>query len=212
MSRTRYVVFEPGGPDLAVSTSLPVVRDYERKIYIKPEVGGLMVGAFEGPHRSMPAEIAQRNAGALAVPADASHELYDEEYDKVESGLMAAMALIPGLGSCGIKAMTHGPDVHSVDHEPLLGHAPRTHNLWLATGFNSLGIQTGPGVVSARRFPHSRPAVLTEMPLCHACSLLASNIKDGNGAPGPGPGRVDGLRQPLPLPGGTSRRTACTRS
>jgi hypothetical protein len=100
------VVFEPGGPDLAVSTSLPVVRDYERKIYIKPEVGGLMVGAFEGPHRSMPAEIAQRNAGALAVPADASHELYDEEYDKVESGLMAAMALIPGLGSCGIKART----------------------------------------------------------------------------------------------------------
>ena len=40
----------------------------------------------------------------------------------------------------------HGPDTHSVDHEPVMGRAPRTDNLWIATGFNSQGIQTGPGV------------------------------------------------------------------
>ena len=38
------------------------------------------------------------------------------------------------------------PDTHSVDHEPVMGRAPRTENLWVATGFNSQGIQTGPGV------------------------------------------------------------------
>ena len=27
----------------------------------------------------------------------------------------------------------------TVDHEPILGRAPSTDNLWIATGFNSLG-------------------------------------------------------------------------
>ena len=59
---------------------------------------------------------------------------------------MAAMSLVPSLAQTGIKQMVHGPDTHSVDHEPVLGRAPETDNLWVATGFNSLGIQLGPGV------------------------------------------------------------------
>ena len=39
-----------------------------------------MVGAFEGPHAEMPTEVAARNSGATAVPADASHELYAGKY------------------------------------------------------------------------------------------------------------------------------------
>ena len=46
---------------------------------------------------------------------------------------MAAMSLIPSLDECGIKQMVHGPDTHSVDHEPLLGRAPQTDNLWYGT-------------------------------------------------------------------------------
>ena len=46
-----------------------------------------------------------------------------------------------GLGSglaCGL-----GDGVGAL---PLLGRAPRTDNLWVATGFNSLGIQLGPAI------------------------------------------------------------------
>ena len=78
--------------------------------------------------------------------ADASHELYEASTDKMEAGLLSAMSLIPQLGDVGIKQMVHGPDTHSVDHEPVLGRAAGTDNLWIATGLNSLGIQTGPAI------------------------------------------------------------------
>ena len=56
------------------------------------------------------------------------------------------MALVPELAEVGIKQWIHGPDTHSVDHDPIMGRAPHTNNLFVATGFNSQGIQTGPGV------------------------------------------------------------------
>ena len=39
----------------------------------------------------------------------------------------------------------HGPDTHSVDHAPVLGRVPGADNAFVATGFNSQGIQCGPG-------------------------------------------------------------------
>ena len=68
---------------------------------------------FEGPHCEMPPEVANRNSGAVAVPAGASHELYNGTTDKMEDGLYAAMVLVPQLAECGIKQMVHGPDTHS---------------------------------------------------------------------------------------------------
>lgn len=127
------------------SNTLPVVRDYMNKIYIKPEVGGFAVGAFEHPHKDMPEQVAARNAQGF-VPADAADELYEESFDKVGDGLDAAMALIPPLAETGIKQWVHGPDTHSCDHDPIMGRAESTTNLYVATGFNSQGIQTGPGV------------------------------------------------------------------
>jgi len=143
----QYVVFDKVRPeDGVVTNALPVVRDYDLNYNMKPEVGGFAVGTFEGPHKAMPEEVARRNAGEVLVPATASHELYDDADEKVEDALMNAMGLCPALANCGIKQNVHGPDTHSVDHEPLLGRAPFTDNVWVATGFNSLGIQTGPGV------------------------------------------------------------------
>ena len=65
----QYAVFDHLGKDengeALVTNKLPVVRDYERKIYIKPEVGGICVGMFEGPHAEMPPEVAARNSGEV---------------------------------------------------------------------------------------------------------------------------------------------------
>jgi len=108
-------------------------------------VGGLMVGAFECPHTDMPPQVVARNAGGR-IPADAENELYDDSVDKAGPALEAAMKLVPSLASVGVKQFLHGPDCHSADHEPIMGRAPGTANVFVAAGFNSQGIQTGPGV------------------------------------------------------------------
>jgi hypothetical protein len=138
----QYVIFDKVE---GVSNELPVTRDYCNKVYIKPEVGGLMVGTFECPHVDMPPQVAERNAGGR-IPADAENELYDDSVDKASDSLESALELVPSLGKAGVKQFLHGPDCHSADHEPIMGRAPGTANLYVASGFNSQGIQTGPGV------------------------------------------------------------------
>ncbi|KAJ9459804.1 4-methylaminobutanoate oxidase (formaldehyde-forming) [Diplonema papillatum] len=123
----QYVIFDkvPG-----VTNSVPVIRDYDGRIYIKPEVGGLAVGAFEDAPKRQPL----------------SRELYEEDLDKSLDGLERAMESIPQLQSTGMKASVHGADTHSVDHLPMIGKVPGSANVFVACGFNSQGIQTGYGV------------------------------------------------------------------
>eukprot|EP01079_Euglenida_sp_SAG-EU17-18_P012081 gene12081-2203_t len=52
-----------------------------------------------------------------------------------------------------------GPDTHSADHSPVMGRTPGVDNMFVATGFNSHGIQTGAGVgkAIAEWILHGRP-------------------------------------------------------
>ena len=52
-----------------VTEALPVVRDYDCRFYLKPEVGGLMVGEFESPHKDMPSHVAARNLSPVRTLA-----------------------------------------------------------------------------------------------------------------------------------------------
>ena len=133
-----------------VTNKLPVVRDYDNHYYLKPEVGGLMVGEFESPHVGMPQHVALRNENPTTIPHDAENELYEENYDKGTNSFEAVLKLCPELNNVGIKTFVHGPDTHSVDHEPLMGRCAFTKNVYVATGFNSQGIQLGPGVVRSQ--------------------------------------------------------------
>jgi len=129
-----------------VGGHLPVVRDIHHKYYLKPEVGGFMVGIFEGePLEHLPDAVRARNANSSEMPRDAAHEIYDESFDKAGRWLEAAMSHVPALNEVGVKQWLHGPDTHSVDHNPLIGLVPGTENAYMATGFNSQGIQCGPG-------------------------------------------------------------------
>eukprot|EP01060_Flectonema_neradi_P030923 TRINITY_DN4580_c0_g1_i2.p1 TRINITY_DN4580_c0_g1~~TRINITY_DN4580_c0_g1_i2.p1 ORF type:complete len:681 (+),score=119.28 TRINITY_DN4580_c0_g1_i2:125-2167(+) len=123
----QYVVFEkiPG-----VTNSIPVIRDYDSRIYIKPEVGGLAVGVFEKDPKFQPI----------------SRQLFDEDFDKSEEGLEGAMTAIPVLEQTGIKSTLHGADAHSVDHNPIIGRIPGSSNSYVCCGFNSQGIQSGYGI------------------------------------------------------------------
>ena len=97
----QYAVFDKVE---GVDNTLPVIRDYVGRTYIKPEVGGFAVGTFESPHREMPALCTDRNLGRVTVPRDAAHELFDElPMEKMGDGLDAAMTLVPSLGQVGLK-------------------------------------------------------------------------------------------------------------
>ncbi|KAF4665894.1 hypothetical protein FOL47_004370 [Perkinsus chesapeaki] len=75
----QYVVFDK---IKGVNNTLPVVRDYVNKFYLKPEVGGFMVGVFEAdPEPHLPEDVKDRNATCI-VPRDISHEVFPESIDK----------------------------------------------------------------------------------------------------------------------------------
>eukprot|EP00392_Amoebophrya_sp_AT5.2_P006098 g6108.t1 len=144
-----------------VSNSLPVVRDFDGRYYCKPEVGGFMVGIFEGqPIPHIPDFVLERSISA-EVPSTAEHELYEESLEKAGPEFELALEAFPVLGNTEIKQWLHGPDTHTPDHGFLLGPLIGIDNCFSAGGFNSQGIQTGPAVGEAicewalEGYPHS---------------------------------------------------------
>lgn len=139
----QYMIFDKTE---GVGGHLPVTRDILHKYYLKPEVGGFMVGIFEGePLPHLPDNVRARNANVVPMPRDAKHEVYEESMEKMGRWLEAAMEHVPALNQVGVKQWLHGPDTHSPDHYPLIGRMPGTDNCFVATGFNSQGIQCAPG-------------------------------------------------------------------
>lgn len=139
----QYVIFDKTE---GVGNHLPVVRDIHNKYYLKPEVSGFMVGIFEGePLEHLPDIVRERNSNVVQMPRSAAHEVYPESMEKMGRWLEAAMDHVPALTEVGVKQWLHGPDTHSADHHPIIGKMPSSDNCYIATGFNSQGIQCGPG-------------------------------------------------------------------
>jgi len=154
----QYICFEAME---GVHNHLPVVRDLLGRIYVKPEVGGFMVGVFEGDSQKfLPEGVRERNQKGH-IPHSAEFELFEDDYDKSGIGLEAALELIPELQNTGIKQWLHGPDSHAIDHGAIMGRFPNKDNLYVASGFNSQGIQSGYGAGMAMKewmldgLPHS---------------------------------------------------------
>lgn len=139
----QYLIFEKID---GVGSHLPVVRDVLHKYYLKPEVGSFCLGVFEGdPKEHLPEGVRLENANEVIRSRDAKNELYQESMEKAGEWMEHAMEDVPVLNEVGVKQWLHGPDTHSTDHMPLIGRIPGTENAYLSTGFNSLGIQLGPG-------------------------------------------------------------------
>ncbi|CAK0799883.1 unnamed protein product [Prorocentrum cordatum] len=142
----QYTIFEPIP---GVSNRLPVIREYDHKYYCKPEVGSFMLGVFEGqPIPTTPDFILQRSLSGI-VPSDAANEVFEEDVDKAGAWFEGALENLPVLQATGIHRWLHGPDTHSPDHGFLLGPLLALDNAFVASGFNSQGVQTGPGVGTA---------------------------------------------------------------
>ena len=142
-----YLVTEPI-PDLP--SGLPVLRDTDNCIYVKEEAGRLMVGAFEPVAKPF---------GMAGIPTDRPFMQLDEDWDHLAPVYEAACERLPVLDNMGIRLFFNGPESFTPDDRYLLGETPELRNHWVATGFNSIGMQSagGAGKVLAEWMVHGRP-------------------------------------------------------
>jgi 4-methylaminobutanoate oxidase (formaldehyde-forming) len=128
-----YVVTEPI-PGLP--RHLPVLRDADHCTYVKEDAGKLLVGWFEPVAKPW---------GMAGVPESFAFESLPEDLDHIEPLLEAAIRRIPALGQAGIQLFFNGPESFTPDVRYLLGETPEVRGLFVAAGFNSIGIQSAGG-------------------------------------------------------------------
>ncbi|MDU8911740.1 FAD-dependent oxidoreductase [Aestuariicoccus sp. MJ-SS9] len=127
-----YIVSEP----IAGLGQLPVLRVPDECAYYKEDAGKLMLGAFEP--RAKPWATG-------GLPEDFEFDQLPEDFDHFEPILEAAVTRMPVLGEAGIHTFFNGPESFTPDNAYHLGQAPDMANVWVAAGFNSIGIQSAGG-------------------------------------------------------------------
>jgi heterotetrameric sarcosine oxidase gamma subunit len=142
-----YLISEPVA---GVHPLLPILRDPGNCAYIREEAGKIMLGLFEP--RAKP-------WGVGDVPADFTFGDIPPDWDRMSPFIEKAMGRVPCLLDTGIKLLFCGPESFTADHNYLMGEAPNLERLFVAAGFNSLGILSGGGVgmVMARWIVDGRP-------------------------------------------------------
>ncbi|MCX8293187.1 GcvT family protein [Phyllobacterium sp. 0TCS1.6A] len=114
----------------------PTLRDPDRRIYFKEEVGGLVMGGYEP----------NPQAWTMGdVPNYWQFRLFDDDYDHFEQHMVQAIARVPVLADAGVKQMVNGPESFTPDGNFILGRSPECANMFVGAGFNAFGIASGGG-------------------------------------------------------------------
>ncbi|WP_209504953.1 MULTISPECIES: FAD-dependent oxidoreductase [unclassified Ruegeria] len=127
-----YIVSEP----IEGLSQMPVLRVPDECAYYKEDAGKMMLGAFEP------------NAKPWAmngIPDSFEFDQLPEDFDHFEPILEAACSRMPMLSEAGIHTFFNGPESFTPDDAYHLGLAPEMDNVWVAAGFNSIGIQSAGG-------------------------------------------------------------------
>jgi 4-methylaminobutanoate oxidase (formaldehyde-forming) len=115
---------------------LPVGRDPDLCLYFRGEGNAVMLGAFQAESKPWMVD---------RVPDDFSFQLLGEDWEKFAEPLKNARHRIPAFKDCKFAKFTNGPESFTPDNNFLLGETPELRNLFVATGFNSVGIASAGG-------------------------------------------------------------------
>ena len=129
----QYLVTEPI-PDLP--RDLPTLRDPDRLIYFKEEVGALVMGGYE------PNPIPWALDG---IPEGFNLSLLDSNWEHFEPLMDQALERVPVLRDTGVRELINGPESFTPDGNFILGLAPELDNFFVGAGFNAFGIAAGGG-------------------------------------------------------------------
>ncbi len=127
-----YIVSEP----IEGLAQLPVLRVPDECSYFKEDAGKMMLGAFEPWSKPW---------AMKGIPKDFEFDQLPEDFDHFEPILEMAVNRMPILGDAGIHTFFNGPESFTPDNAYHLGLAPDMDNVWVAAGFNSIGIQSAGG-------------------------------------------------------------------
>ena len=128
-----YLISEPIA---GLHNKLPILRDPGRAAYAREEAGKILLGFFEPI------------AAPWAVDGISKDFCFDEiqpNWERMEPYIERAMQRLPILLETGIRQFFCGPESFTPDHNYLMGRAPYIDKLFVACGFNSLGILSGGG-------------------------------------------------------------------
>jgi dimethylglycine dehydrogenase len=135
----QYIVTEPHPEILARrERSLPemgVLREPDGSWYLREERGGLILGPYE------------KGAPACYVDGpgeDSEYELFQEDLERLEPHIEAAIHRVPAFGEVGVKQVYNGAICYTPDGSPIIGPAWGLKNFWLNEG-HSFGITAAGG-------------------------------------------------------------------
>ncbi|MGI9391811.1 MAG: GcvT family protein [Boseongicola sp.] len=127
-----YIVTE----GIAGMTQLPVLRVPDECAYYKEDASKILLGAFEPIAKPW---------GMDGIPESFEFDQLPEDFDHFEPILEKAVERMPILAEAGIHTFFNGPESFTPDDAYHLGLAPGSDNVWVAAGFNSIGIQSAGG-------------------------------------------------------------------
>jgi glycine cleavage system aminomethyltransferase T/glycine/D-amino acid oxidase-like deaminating enzyme len=119
-----------------VPKDLPVLRVPDEWAYYKEDAGKLLLGAFESVAKPW---------ALNGIPKDFCFDELPDDFDHFEPVLTKAMERVPILQTTGIATWFNGPESFTPDDRYLLGETSEVRDLFVACGFNSIGIQSSGG-------------------------------------------------------------------
>lgn len=165
-----YLVTEPLA---CVPGNLPVLRVPDEWAYYKEDAGKLLVGAFEPVAKPWALD---------GIPRDFCFDELAPDLEHFEPVLRKAVERVPVLADTGIATWFNGPESFTPDGRYLLGETAEVRDLFVACGFNSIGIQSsgGAGKVLAewirdRRMPLDLPGM--DVRRMHPCQGTRDYLK-----------------------------------
>ena len=128
-----YIVTQPIA---GLTSGLPILRDADACSYFKEDTGKLLIGWFEP--RAKP-------WGEAGIPESFAFDQLPADLAHIEPLFAQAMRRVPALESAGVQVFFNGPESFTPDDRYLLGEVPELRGLYVAAGFNSIGIQSAGG-------------------------------------------------------------------
>lgn len=119
---------------------LPTLRVPDECAYYKEDAGKILLGAFEPVAKPWALD---------GIPEDFEFDQLPEDFEHFEPIMEAAITRMPMLAEAGIHTFFNGPESFTPDDAYHLGQAPEMDNVWVAAGFNSIGIQSAGGAGKA---------------------------------------------------------------
>ncbi len=139
-------------PIPGIDGHLPTLGDHDNYLYIRDDVGGLLVGCFEPNAKGLPLD---------RLPNDFAFDLLNEDWDHFEPMMENALRRIPALETAEVRMLLNGPESFTADGAFLMGEAPEVRGFYLGCGMNSMGVASsgGAGRALAEWIVEGRPTM-----------------------------------------------------